>query len=211
MKINKLKAASIAIFCLVSGFLSEAQGMEANADEEMFSKGVLIYRPQKGSDEGRIDLKISELQNPLEGTFNLSECLWECQNKLASDCLSISTGYHKGIQEDNKDKIEIWLTPRFLVENEIEGNAKHFKDIFLNEEWPTTAPVGIIWRWHGWKNEEYGYLTSQSMSDLGNNTLFGKCNEASWTKENKRPGNPRFYTPHSSFLQKFTLVFPDAV
>ncbi|WP_032113621.1 hypothetical protein [Candidatus Paracaedibacter symbiosus] len=63
---------------------------------ERFLKGVLVYRPQKGSEVGMITMRISELGNPLEGTFDLSQC------GNVGKYLSISTGYRKGKKQENK-------------------------------------------------------------------------------------------------------------
>src|SRR5690349_6352656 len=53
---------------------------------EMFLNGILVYRPCKDND-GIVVLRIAELDNALEGTFDLSGC-GDTQNYL-----SISTGY----------------------------------------------------------------------------------------------------------------------
>ena len=39
---------------------------------ERFSKGGLTYRPNPASDEGKIEMPIRDLDNPLDGTFYLS-------------------------------------------------------------------------------------------------------------------------------------------
>lgn len=86
-----------------------------------FLKGALIYKPDPNSDKGKIVLPISKLATPLEGTFDLS------QSSDLDDYMSISIGYRKGNKTENIDKLEIWITPRFLVEKELQGTAKHFK------------------------------------------------------------------------------------
>ncbi|ACE05895.1 hypothetical protein Aasi_0487 [Candidatus Amoebophilus asiaticus 5a2] len=135
---------------------------------QKFLKGVLVYRPDGESDEGRIDLPIASLVNPLEGTFDLSQC------GDTGEYLSISTGYRKGKKVENTNKLEIWLTPRFLVEKEINGSAQHFKKIFPSK-WPEKASIGILWTLGKWdKMRRYDYLTDHKMEELGNDNLYEK-------------------------------------
>jgi hypothetical protein len=131
-----------------------------------FLNGVLIYRPDGKSDEGRINLPIASLANPLEGTFDLSQC------GDTGKHLSISTGYRKVKKAENADKLEIWFTPRFLVEKELQGTASHFQGIFP-DKWQNDAPVGIIWSRGDWENrsDNFDYLTTLSMVDISNNNL----------------------------------------
>jgi len=121
---------------------------------QRFLKGILVYKPNQGSDVGRVDLPIAALENPLEDTFDLSHC-----GDMGKH-LSISTGYRRGKKVENVNKIEIWLTPRFLVEKEINGSVQHYQEIFPSK-WPENVPVGIFWVWGGWDNMKlYDYLTS---------------------------------------------------
>jgi hypothetical protein len=133
---------------------------------ERFLKGALIYRPNPNSDVGRVDLPVAKLKNPLESTFDLSQC------GDTETYLSISTGYRKGKKLDNANKVEIWFAPRFLIEKELNTTAGHFKEIF--EEWSEeNAPVGIFWTWGAWDNLSwYDYLTKQSMDNLSKITLY---------------------------------------
>jgi hypothetical protein len=133
---------------------------------QRFLKGTLIYRPQEGSDVGMIKLPIAALRNPLEGTFDLSQC------GDADNYLRISTGYRKVQNQENGKKIEIWFAPRFLIEKEIQGAAGHFKDIFP-ANWKDTAPVGIFWTWTEWDNLTYmDYLTNENMDNLSKINLY---------------------------------------
>jgi predicted GTPase len=132
-----------------------------------FLNGVLIYRPDGKSDEGRINLPIASLVNPLEGTFDLSQC------GDTGKSLSISTGYRKGKKAENATKLEIWFTPRFLVEKELQGTASHFQEIFP-AKWKDNAPVGIIWTWGGWdyRSDNFDYLTMLTMEEISNKNLY---------------------------------------
>lgn len=140
---------------------------------QRFLNGVLIYRPDGETDTGRINLPIASLLNPLVGTFDLSQC------GDTGNYLSISTGYRKEKKAKNANKVEIWFTPRFLVEKELQGPAAHFKEIFP-AHWPDTAPVGIIWSWGGWDNlsNNFDFLTTKSMEDVRKKSLLENWNDA---------------------------------
>ena len=135
---------------------------------QRFYNGKLIYKPNENNNDGKIEMRISDLVNPLKGTFDLSKC------GDAGKYLSISTGYREGKKVENASKVELWLTPRFLVEREINGHASHFKEIFPNE-WPEKGLIGIIWTWGGdGDSSNYDYLTTQSMDEISNDNLHKK-------------------------------------
>lgn len=139
---------------------------------ERFLRGKLIYKPDPNNNNGRIELPISALKNPLEGAFDLSQC------GDTGNYLSISTGFRKGKKDENANKVEIWFAPRFLVEKELNTTARHLKEIFPSR-WDQTAQVGILWSWGGWKNLGwYDYLTTQNMEQLGDNHLHKKWLES---------------------------------
>lgn len=147
---------------------------EKNKDDFWrFFKGTLIYNPNPDNDVGRINLFISALPNPLEGTFNLSNC------GDTGKHLSINTGYRKGKKQENTGKVEIWFAPRFLVEQEQDTTAGHFKFIFPTK-WPEASAVGIFWTFGGWDNLDwYDYLTSQNLDQLSDgNNLYEKSARA---------------------------------
>jgi hypothetical protein len=137
-----------------------------------FINGKLIYRPLPGNDTGRIDLPIAELANPLMGIFDLSRC------GNTGQYLSIATGYKKGQIPANAKKTEIWLVPRFLIENEMCPTVTHF--IGIMGGWQPTAPIGIFWTWgsHTAAAHNFDYLTNQSIGELSNNNLFEKWGAA---------------------------------
>jgi len=140
-----------------------AQGYEAIYQE--FLNGTLIYTdPQSGN---KITLPIRDLTNPLEGTFDLSCC------GDTGKYLSISTGYRKKKESENEDKVEIWITPRFLIEKELETTAKHFQEIF--GDWKPNVPVGIFWTWGTWDNLTwYDYLTTEDNNEIKKRNLYEK-------------------------------------
>ena len=126
-----------------------------------FLKGKLIY----GDNENKRELRIADLDNPLEGEFNLSG---------HEDYFSINMGFRTGKKAENAKKLEIWLTPRFLIERNLETTAGHFKEIM--DGWDgVRAPVGIFWTWGSWGElDQYNYLTSNNMDELGSEDLFEK-------------------------------------
>ena len=101
-----------------------AEGYEDIYDR--FLNGKLIYKPDPNSDEGKVELRIADLEDPLNGTFDLSRC------GDTGKYLSIATGYRKGKKPENASKVEIWFAPRFLIEKELNGAAAHFKPIMGN-------------------------------------------------------------------------------
>lgn len=143
-----------------------AQGYEAIS--ERFLKGVLIYKPTNG--QKSITLPIRELSNPLEGTFDLSQC------GNAGERLSISTGYRKKKNPKNAYKVEVWIAPRFLIEKEINTTAAHLYGTYTT--WHPRFEIGMFWNWGGWDSlTNYDYLTTQSMDDISNNNLY-----ENWTR-----------------------------
>jgi hypothetical protein len=162
-------------------FMHEAMVLGCKQICPEFLNGKLIYRPKLRSDEGMIELKISDLWNPLGGTFNLSQC------GDTGNYLSISTGYRKVKKAENPNKLEIWFTPRFLVEKEIQGTAGYFKEVFP-AKWQTTALVGIIWTWGGWEclSDSFDYLTTENTDNLSKIDLYENWKKAAWGRVARR-------------------------
>ena len=142
--------------------------------------GKLIYRPNPTSDEGMIRLFISDLKNPLEGMFDLSKCGDSGQH------LSIATGYRKVQPLGDARKVEIWLTPWFLVDKErLQLPHNHHMRRVIKTWNPEKAPVGIFWTWNAWnvwQHIEYcDYLTKEAMEDIGSKNLYEKYGAHSTT------------------------------
>jgi hypothetical protein len=138
---------------------------------QRFLNGILIYQPKEGKAVERIHLPIAALENPLEGTFDLSRC------GDASRYLRISTGYRKEKKAGYAGKLEVWFTPRFLIEKELKTTASHFQKIY--DQWNDSAPVGIFWTWGGWDSSNVwcDYLTTQSMDKLSRINLHENWKE----------------------------------
>ncbi len=177
--------------------------LQDEAAYTMFFNGALIYRPKPGSNDGMLKLPIKGLFEPLESTFDLSQC------GDASKYLSISTGYRRAKKEENAGKIEIWLTPRFLIEEQLHTSAKHFQ--YFQEtysKWKENAPIGIFWSWGGSDSlSDYDYLITQNMDKLSNNNLHHKWRE--------KDGETSCITSHmwraSDYLSRFHVRFVDGV
>jgi len=150
-----------------------AQGYEDVYDR--FLNGKLIYRPNPNSDEGKVELRIADLADPLEGTFDLSLC------GDMGKYLSIATGYRKGKKPENKDKLEIWFAPRFLIEKELKGAAAHFKEIM--RKWKQESPVGMFWTYGNWAADDHDIdcLVTESMESLSKIDLY-----ENWKKGERR-------------------------
>ena len=128
-----------------------------------------------------IKLLVRDLNNPLEGTFDLSCC------GDTGKYLSISTGYRKERKPENASKVEIWICPRFLIEKEFNTTASYFKQIMAN--WTQEkAPVGLFWT-NGWWGSlsNYDYLTSQSLDKLSNDNLYVKWKKSVWATSTQFP------------------------
>jgi hypothetical protein len=152
-----------------------------------FFKGKLIYKPNLDNDVGRIDLFISALPTPLEGTFPLSQCKILDEKGIekgnAGQLLSISTGYRKGKKAENINKMEIWFPLRFLVEKELGTTAGHLKVIFPSE-WPGSAEVGMLCTWGGVDNMDwYHYLTTENTVNLSKRNLYENWQKTWWRWE----------------------------
>lgn len=125
--------------------------------------GKLIYKPNQDNDDGRIEIPFSTLAKPLKGTFDLSRF------GDIGQYISISTGYRKEQKAENKDKTEVWIVPKFIVEKNLSSSAKHLAPIMHK----FTSPIGIFWTCGGRDNsteqmEWYDYLTTQNFADISN-------------------------------------------
>lgn len=189
------------------------------ADFERFYKGSLIYRPIPESDEGMIKWSISDLSNPLEGKFDLSQLgslpgsLAQLVSLLGSSAhlgsfeqaLSISTGYRKGLLSEYKNKAELFFTPRFLVNTKIPPS--HHVKVVSDQNWDASkAPVGVFFTHEADIVLSRGmgccwYFTAESMGELGSENLFEKC------KKSEHVGNIKTYSPVWWCAQHFHISF----
>lgn len=151
---------------------------------ERFLEGVLIYRPTLGSDIGKVELPIVSLLDPLKSTFDLSQC------GETGQYLSISTGYRQKKIAANANKYEIWLTPKFMVENDLDRTAGHYRDIM--DKW--TAPYGIFYTWGGWEDLTwYDYLIELSPEEISSKDFY-----ENWCQTNRQLVDIRYARPNTS-------------
>lgn len=141
------------------------------AEYERFLKGSLIYKPNASSDSGKQELYFRELENPLEGVFDLSTF------GDAGKRISVRTGYKKEIIPENAGKVEIWICPRFLVEREIGTTAWYLENI-LYTHW--TNPIGILFTWgdHPVAKNKFFYLVNEHSTNNRSNfqdKMGGAC------------------------------------
>ncbi|MES2252480.1 MAG: protein kinase [Pseudomonadota bacterium] len=167
-----------------------------------FIGGKLLYKPDQNSTIGQIEIPFTSLLNPLEGTFDLSRC------GDVGRYISISTGYRKGKIAANKDKLEIWITPKFVVENELRTSASHYAPILNSATW--TSPVGIIWTYGGWDDVAwYDYLTTKQFDEISSKNLYENwcgvfCARWRGTVVHSVPADARMSRAHRLF---FTFDF----
>jgi hypothetical protein len=134
--------------------------------DDQFLNGKLVYKPKKNSNDGMIEWKISDLRNPFAGQFDLSKC------GDAGKYIAIITGFRREKVKENKDRVEVWLAPRALIEKFRHSTAKHFEEILTTWD-GKTAPLGVFYTWGNWENLEwYDYLTDKTPSQISSKNLF---------------------------------------
>ena len=178
-EIDKAKMADFILanpFFFKDGHL-EIEERNPNAamikEAQQFMRGKLIYKPDPNivgkaqSDRETRVFPIGSLLNPFEGEFDLTGCenTWKY--------LSIHAGYKKEKIAANKYKVEIWFVPRFVIERELNGAARHFQTI-MNSWSADLAPIGIFWTEENEDLKYYDYLTTQSPENLSDNNLYAK-------------------------------------
>ena len=132
------------------------------------------YRPNPKSEEGMITLKIPAFANPLGHKFNLSGC------GDAGENLSISTGYRTGMNPENKDKIELWVAPRKVLEKHPTSYADNYNHIIAH--WGDDAPIGIFFTAGNWtKNLWCDYVINCSPSKISTKNCLQLLNETGYT------------------------------
>lgn len=116
---------------------------------QQFLRGKLIYKPNKDNDDGRKEFRIGDLANPLNGTFDLSGCGDSDQH------LSISTGFRTGKNPANKNKLEIWIVPQFVLQKDL--RAKPYNEFLQKQDGHRNKPFAILFNWGGWNGDDYAH------------------------------------------------------
>ncbi len=156
-----------------------------------------VYKPHPHNDTGRIVFSVNRLENPLEGQFNLSRC------GDASKHVSIATGFRKGINPENKNKVEMWFVPRFFIEQNLDNKECAFNLIL--KKWHPDIVVGVFLTYGSWGvNNVFFYQIKKNNAELNNDTLYEVFRTmGQWPgclDHNIRP-NP------ASVFEKFSLCF----
>ncbi len=151
---------------------------------QRFLNGELIYRPISDSEDGVVTRKVSDLKNPLDGTFDLSQCGRAGNHLLVTTDPSV---FFARLGE----LIVVGVFLHCFAKKKIDTEAAPLKLIMDN--WNgEAAPVGIFWRWGVWDNLEwYDYLTSASLVEISSKDLYENWNRSLSVL---MPTNPR--TPH---------------
>ncbi|MBA3814031.1 MAG: hypothetical protein H0X26_06030 [Alphaproteobacteria bacterium] len=147
-----------------------------------------------------ITLKISDLINPLEGTFCLSE--YGDTGKY----LSISTGHRKGNKPENYEKLEICLAPKFTIAKNVKLSADYLQPIMgdWNEE---TAPIGIFWTLGACETSDgYDYLTNKPLNNISSKNLFENWSDLDTGKVGASPYTPDIFKHISGHAKKFMFI-----
>jgi hypothetical protein len=161
-----------------------------------FLNGKLTYRPTPGSDDGKIELLIRDIMDPntLEGRFDLSRCVGVSE-------LSINTGYRKERNPENIDKLEVWITPRFLIERKLSTTASQFSGIMTS--WPEEAAIGIFYNYGDWEDLFwFEYVINNPIEQLGNDNLYEKWRTSRTTLKSKLSDGTWAYPPGKASVRR---------
>ena len=151
-----------------------------------FIRGKLIYKTG-GFFIKTIEIPILSLSNPLEGTFDLSRC------GDVGKYLSISTGYRKSKISTNNYKVEVWIVPKFIMEQSLGTSANHFDDII--SKW--TSPFGMFWNNGSDDLYHYRYVIDTPFDVIFSNSLFSLVSDAQESPCGH--GSMKAYYPASSY------------
>lgn len=116
----------------------------ANGCEEIylqFLNGMLVYKPNKDNDIGRKEFRIRDLTNPLSGVFDISRC------GDSASYLQISTGFRTAVNPANRNKIEVWIVPQFVLQKN--PRAKAFYGFLTNRPERRDKLFAILYNWGG--------------------------------------------------------------
>jgi hypothetical protein len=137
----------------------EASDGQLQRVEDKLASYKLIYLPDPAGESDKIDIPFSSLVNPARGEFSLLNC-----GNLGR-FISINTGYKQRYQEQNAQKLEIFIALRGLVEKDLEGPAAHLKPIW--HKWSPSCPIGVFYSLGYSKNlNEYDYFMRESLNDM---------------------------------------------
>ena len=129
---------------------------------KQFMNGALVYKPNSKDDVGKLTFPFRDWVNPetLRGTCDLSTC------GDAGKYLIINSGYRT--QKSGQSKVEVFITPRFLVEKEMGKTLGHYRA--HDQKW--TSEVGILFSWGHWRDNSWGeYQTKDNFELISSQSL----------------------------------------
>ncbi len=145
-------------------------GVMTPQDEQelkIFLNGRLICKPNPESDEGIVELRISDLAQPLSGAFNLSQC-----SDVVKKYLYIGTGLRIGVTDAHEGMAEIFIIPWFLAHKQSQTPAGSYLLPIMDGWDRQVAPYGIFYHWWEHGNQHYGYSIWAWPGDPSKNTLW---------------------------------------
>lgn len=205
---------------------------EESCQIRIFLSGELVFTC---SPTAQIVHKVSDLTNPLGGTFNISLCK-NNTGEEAKDYVTVSTGYHTEYNPANVGKFEMWLVPRLIIKRELENNAKHFQAILpkhnpwgapienhsqylkehFSQAWPIKASIGFLVRNGSWRFlDAFDYLITNNLATLSKKTFrqnweqTRSCNHAHTFSKREDTKVPDKFDADRAIIQMFTIQFPE--
>lgn len=129
-------------------------------------KGMSIrYKPDPESDKGIKISKIPAFVSPFGYDFNLSKC------GEAGKHVRIQIDYRREKDPQSKDKMEVWIAPKFIVQKDLSTTAAHYEPIM--SEWLPEASFGIFYTWWNWYDMNwYSYLVTHAPCELNEKNCF---------------------------------------
>jgi hypothetical protein len=122
-----------------------------------FLKGKLVFKPNNTNEEPLV-LKISDLENPLFGTFDIAK------SGVSAKFFQISTGFRTEFNPSNNGKVEIWIVPQFVLKRN--SRAKIYYDFLLTCKEHTNKPFAVLFNWGGWQDLSWFEITGFSGNEF---------------------------------------------
>lgn len=116
-----------------------------------FLKGKLFYKMNIRSNEEPIVYRISDLENPLFGTFDI------VKSGVSAKYFQISTGFRTAYNPSNKGKVEIWIVPQFVLKKYLK--AKIYYDFLQTCVDHRNKPFAVLFNWGGWQDLSWFEIT----------------------------------------------------
>jgi hypothetical protein len=140
---------------------------------QKFLRGKLVYKPNKDNNEGMKEFRISDLANPLSGTFDIRGC------GDSDKYLSISTGFRTEKNPANEEKVEVWIVPQFVLQKD--SRSKLYNDFLQAQKTHRGKPFAVLFNLGGWKSDNYDHgVTGVVGSELDSLASRAYTRRSSW-------------------------------